>query len=112
MARFDYLRSIAILESKLSLAGFEKIRVALSLLHYDYNLELSERTYLLALLMVVHKMEKSSLPRDVARNYGFDGPRGDYDIVQAEIYKGIQHIPRRELEAEMAKISKTSENEP
>ena len=110
MPPFDYMRSIELLENRLSKQGFERIRVALSLLHYEHNLPLSEKSYLLALFMVRDKMEKSALPKNVAQNYGFHGPQGDHDIVQSEIEKGIQHIPRSELEAEITKFSESTEN--
>jgi hypothetical protein len=105
MPDFDFRSSIASLEARLSPDAFRKVQVALSLLHYEHGLEVSDKSYLLALTMIIEELEQPSIPPEVARRYGFNQPVSDYDLVQAEMAKGFQLFSLEELEAEMSKIS-------
>lgn len=104
MSPFNFRESIASLESSLSSDAFQKLRVTLSFLHYEHGLDLSDKTYLLALIMIFEELKQSSIPPEVARRYGFNPSVSDGDLVQAEINKGFQLFSLEELEAEMSKI--------
>ena len=90
------------LVAELSNIGFQRLNAALSVMHFENSFEMSQRTYLLATLMIITQTDFLGFPNHSFSQNGFDISKHDYHLLNDYLTHGCQFISLGDLQAELA----------